>query len=353
MKNKPLLKQQIFLFAIITTLFCGCYTEQWSTSRENSLPVEISIDVIKPPYIQIPTSIKKVLVIDFSLYKNKRFAQRDEAQQLNRNYFLDSLASEYFVSQLISFIDTTTRYEIVRPQKNHYENADSLRWKDIADLCNQYKVDAVIALDQLALNLRVHTTAQNNLWYPVSYTSYNEMAIMDVEIIANWKFFNPAARRAIDKYTFNYKRSFTQQARSGDAAIDFLPSAKKIVKTAGQISAKRYARRIAPYWMRLQREYYAIGNADMQLAKSLIDKNKWDEASAIWLNNSLNADKDVARRCNYNLILAYEVQGDIEKAFKQARATYNTYNNDEAKVYMRRLQQRLKDKQLLEKQFGN
>jgi tetratricopeptide (TPR) repeat protein len=74
---------------------------------------------------------------------------------------------------------------------------------------------------------------------------------------------------------------------------------------------------LLPHWTTTERTYFTNGNIKMRDGVVYAREGQWDKAAELW-QQAYSSSKSAKKQCYaaYNLALAYEMQDNIEEAFK-------------------------------------
>lgn len=104
--------------------------------------------------------------------------------------------------------------------------------------------------------------------------------------------------------------------------------------------------------MKVNRAYYSKGHDDFELTKRYVKTNSWDEAADVWQRLVDSPDLKISGMAAYNMALANEMNGELEIAIAWAKKSYEEFGNRKALNYLRILDKRLADRQILQQQMG-
>jgi hypothetical protein len=121
---------------------------------------------------------------------------------------------------------------------------------------------------------------------------------------------------------------------------------KEVSNKAGHI----YALRLLPYRLRATRDYFVKGTNNFKIAKRRAQLGKWDEAAELWERETTNHKMKIAGRANYNMAIISEINGDLETAKSWAQKSYEDYNNKLGLRYVRILENRQYNNEVLKYQ---
>lgn len=78
----------------------------------------------------------------------------------------------------------------------------------------------------------------------------------------------------------------------------------------------------------------------------------WNDAINKWEEGIIKAEKEKDKaRMAYNIAVAYEVLGDLDKALEAAQNAYSKYNSKEARNYAQQIQSRMRDEEKVDQQL--
>ena len=83
------------------------------------------------------------------------------------------------------------------------------------------------------------------------------------------------------------------------------------------------------------------------------DVGDWNEAIRVWESALITAPAKEAGYMAYNIAVAYEVLGDLDKAREWAQKSYTQYGNDDGDNYVRTINQRVRNEEIAREQLGN
>lgn len=220
-----------------------------------------------------------------------------------------------------------------------------LSWEIVAMLCNEYKTDALFALEKYdtdtRLNYSVNPLKLGNLSLP------ENMVTMETVIKTGWRIYDPARRLILDEFSFKEALVYEGQGINPVTAVEGLLKRKEAIKEVSNIAGQKYATRILPYNFRVTREYFVKGTDNFKLAKRKARTGKWNEAGMIWENELLNPKRKIAGRACYNMAIINEINGFIDEAIGWAQKSYEDYRIRKALRYFKILEGRKYDREVL------
>ncbi len=345
--NKPFeLKRSTVIGGIILSLaVASCDVFGPSVYFENTEKDNIRIEILRPADTIVNPSVHNVLFfvqpgINTLLAVTpgkEQFVSLPESQKLDS-------ACLYSMADLLS---GSPRFTLMEPEKLFEPaNGHSYNWNEIDTLCAQAGVDGCLILSALEVEIAVNREVE----------SYNRgegyYATGKFRLSATWRFYDPAKQNIISKIVRvgnSFEGSITEYPEEAFLALaDFKSMSFDFASQAGE----DYAKWIAPYWELTDRYIYLSGNHDMEIARNYADSGKWSDALSIWRKYRGSEKVVVAKHASFNSIVAYEVLDQLDSALNLANDTYRKFGTVEANDYAVLLEDRIREKQMVERQLG-
>lgn len=95
------------------------------------------------------------------------------------------------------------------------------------------------------------------------------------------------------------------------------------------------------------------GTDNLKMSHRRAIAGDWDGVAELWKKELSNPDSKIAGRANYNMAISNEIKGDLDKAIEYAQRFYTDYENNMAIDYIKILQYRVKQKNVLNQQRTN
>ena len=133
-------------------------------------------------------------------------------------------------------------------------------------------------------------------------------------------------------------------------ALEAITGRKEAVMDISSNMGHNYALRTHPFKIRVTREYYVRGTDNFEIAKRRAQTGNWDGAAELWEIETKNPKAKIAGRACYNMAIINEINGDLDKALEWARKAYENYNNKLSLRYIRILEHRKANENLLKVQ---
>ncbi|OFX59777.1 MAG: hypothetical protein A2046_08605 [Bacteroidetes bacterium GWA2_30_7] len=336
------------VFSILTLIFTSCSTSS------------ITMKVLVPAQITVPTNIKKLAVANRSLPgKGEKFNNILEGVLTGEGIQVDREASFRCVDGVADVLVSSPRYTVKVPSNLDLRGTGTtewpipLEWNEVERICKENDADALIALEIFDSNTGIrYSTKEAKKKVGDKEVPYTEhTATMDIGIMAGWRIYNPSNQAIVDQNIFTDHKFWYGQGEKQEQALGRLPAQRSCIIEAGKFAGSQYGIRISPVWVSVSRAYYTKGVDDFETAKLKVRANQWAEAAEIWQKYVSNSDTKIAGRAAYNMALACEVDGKLDLAIDWAKKSYSEFKNKSARSYMNTLTQRQADQQKLNQQM--
>ncbi len=318
------------------------------------------LQVLKPADVTVPEHIQKVAIVNRTRPdKENKTLNVVEGIFSGEGIGADKEGAEECIFGLRTALARTPRYEVVQPAGLNLKGTGTsvfpqpLSWPDVKKICEENKVDAVIALEAFDSDSRMHRDTR-----PVTVTNKDGsksqvpeyLASLEMRLTCGWRIYDAKNEKIIDEHRSEAHRGFDSKGATPQAAESGLPWRRDAVKSTGQHAGDLYCYRIAPMWINVSRSYYKKGSDDLSDAAYFVRRGNWNDAIALWQKETGNADRKVAGRACYNMALASEKEGKLETALDWANKSFKN-GDKESPRYISILKGRIADQERLKDQM--
>lgn len=335
------MKNKIYIFTIlIIFITSSCRTVSF-----------VNFQVLKPAEVTLPNHVKSFSVVNNSFMQN-RYSKLIKKKKTNIDYKLlnidttkvESLTTKYIIKNLNEMLNDSPLYKnTVLISKN--SKAEKLSWDYVSSICKQNNTDALISLEAF-----IHYDSVNFDGFYSDY-GYVYYTYINFKVTTVWRIYDPYEKEIIYRDIQISDVPFDSYAYSFKESIKEIPSDKVVSEEIANYVANEFFRKISPAWTDCSRMYFT-GSTNMLKAKKSVENNYWKEAAELWQNDLNKQNRRIAGDAAYNMALAFEMEGDIEKALIWAKKSYQQFNNKWALDYIKKLEKRLKEQVKLNKQFA-
>ena len=339
----------IFLLAA-AGLFTSCSTMSY-------MPIEIAD---KPPEmvdhkIQSLTLINRATDFRFENFNKDTLQQSLYKKQFKTDTLLfDSNSADTLLIALGDMLFESGRFDIVIPEEREIDRNTNrsypvaLDWEKADSIATAFNTDGVLSLDHFRTRL-ITNYEKETLYDQMTNSFYSGYYVqMKVGYDALFRLYYPEEK----ELTKNILITDTLIWEDADTDIRTLfgrfTPAKDALAEAGIHAALRLSEKIAPVWQRVNRSYFSKGHPLLEEAHRKILEEDWESAAKIWTElTGTGFSKDVRSKAEFNLALANELLGDLNKAIEWGIKSYRTRYRPVTHNYLETLN--LRKKRLEEK----
>lgn len=329
----------IFLFVLIGLNACMSTT---------------ALDVIKPADIDVPKAITSFGVVQRNeAAEGDKMGKRLEGFLTGEGIGVDKRSAVYVVNGLVLELSKSPKYTIKQAELNEQlygtgklMMAPALDWNMVEAICNNNGVDALIVVEGFDsdVNTDIDFRDVEKKVEGGAVTERVFSARMNVDTDVNWRLYDPQTKTIIDTFHDNVGSSEKRTGSSESSAKRNLPSTERLVKRGAEQLGVRYARRISPTKVKVQRDYYSKGSYRMKSAKKKMQLKDYDGAISLWDQEyRLTFKSKQKKKAAFNLALGYEAKSDFEQAIYWADLAKKAGSKKESYYY----------KLLVDRQYDN
>lgn len=324
----------------------------------------VGIQVLQPAQLVIPDHVNTIAVIDRS--KPSSGWATAALNLLNDNaLFQDRNGRVKAVEGLTKTLTQTPRFVVksTTVELNGSETGTSMLapmdWRDIERICQDYRVDAVAAIEMFEPRNDIRITKgeiiEKKDGKDVKRTEFTANRTMNLRF--GWRLYDPQSRQVLDEYIISKNATNSGKGDSEKSARTNLSSGTASVENLSLQAGNEYGKRIAPTWITVHRTYFSSGDGvfkePMKQAVRDVETAQWLKAQEIWTPiASQKEDKKSAGKATFNLAVANEALGKLETALAFANSAYSDYAVSEAKDYIEILKQRINDSERIKTQLN-
>ncbi|MCW3118745.1 MAG: hypothetical protein JWM28_2827 [Chitinophagaceae bacterium] len=331
-----------------------------SSCRSTNL---VFISVKEPAPVTVPNYVKSVAIVNRSIAS-------DKTKVLDAIHKVFSLESKTLVEEggkacingLNDEMIANNRFErIVKLDTTELRSFGAgvfpspLDWAQVEKICSDTKTDALFSLELFDTDTKLSYSTSSG----VTNTVFGKLPLpqhhvnMNTLVRTGWRMYDPAGRVVLDEWNISKDLQFSGNGINPVAAAGGLIGKKEAVIQVSNMAGHLYASRIDPYWIRVHRDYFVKGSANLAMAKRKAQTGNWDDAGELWKKETNSGSGKVAGRACYNMAIINEINGDIDGAIMWAQKAYENYNVKIALRYVNILRNRKANNELLRMQNSN
>ena len=313
----------------------------------------ISIQVAVKPEYPISEDVQSLAILNRSLTRRFSDLKADSLEKIliaNKmmmdSLFRDSIASDTAIQVAAQALFGSGRFDVVVPEARNIIRTDNngivnpLDTAFINEICRDFKVDAVLILENFAERLESKYTL--NTKNGVFYENNEYSAATDVVYVSDWRLYRRNNFKPVIRFQVADTIFWRHYSYSLEDLYSQMPRIKEALVGGGIEAGLKLTKYISPKWVNQTRYYFVTGKDEIDAAIPLIKNNKWEEAAAVWMRYATVDSKAVRSKVEYNLALAAEMVGKIDMAIEWGLKSFKTRYSRAAEAYLKKLDTLLK-----------
>jgi hypothetical protein len=342
--------KRILQLLLILTLLVSCKTNQ------------LFLNVVEPAPVTVPSYVKTVGVINRSMptEETKVFDAIErvftlESVDLDKDgafEAINGLSDELMGKNRFSEVKTLNDIDFRTSRLEGFPTP--LSWEIVSQICNETSTDALFSLEKYDTDTHVSYAANKvDIQTPLGNIPGIEHQVdMQTLVKTGWRIYDPASKSILDEYIYEESIHNSGKGINPLVAAQALSGRKDAVRQVSNKSGQGYAYRILPYKISVTRDYFVKGTNNFKIAKRKAQMGLWDEAGELWKKETGNSSSKIAGRAAYNMAIINEINGDVDAALGWAQKAWGDYNIKLALDYVKILQNRKYNSDVLREQ-GN
>jgi len=345
---------EVYLKKIIYFLVAGLIL---ITSVSCTSTRTLTIEIPQQGKKELPSDIQSLTLISRTVDTSYTNLDSDSLQRIffKQNFTLDTIIKD------IQSVDTTIkalgellfesgRYDFVIPENRfldvHRNSFLSIELSPdrVKELCETYNTDAVLSLDHF--KTQVITNYDKDSFFDQLVNGFTAYSYAEMAIIyeALFRVYDPVKERVILREFMRDTIIWEDADRTTTALFRKFTPVKSALSEAGIAVALDFSDIIGTTWRQSRRIYFYKGDSDLKNASLLIDDGNWEPAMALWKNLAeKSSSKSVRSKAEFNVAIAYELQGNLDEAINWALKSYETMYRPVTYNYLEILKRRRND----------
>ena len=324
----------------------------------------VTMNSMRPAEITFPSYVNTLLIVDRTKYK-KDAVNIIEGVLTGELPGEDKAGLQEVVNAFRNQLTYSPRFQTKIATEILVGNSitsafpNQLPWNDINRLCSKYQAEAVVAVEIFDTDFIVtdgkrkvkKEIVEDSVKKVIEVNEYYAQGVGNVTI--GIRLYDPKAQSIVDQQLFRKTNTWEGKGTSVQDALLKLIDKGDATRYVSRIAGTNYAYKIAPMPVRITREFVGTSKKSPALESGTryADIGKWQEAAEIWERGITSAPQKEAGYLCYNVGLAYEVLGDLDKAKIWAQRAYTEYGNKNAQEYVFLLDNRIYEEKRVKEQM--
>lgn len=281
---------------------------------------KVPVSYLEAGRIDIDPEIQNVLIVDRSRARGiEHVLNGAEGVATGESYRLDADSAAIALETLEDVLEDGQRFEIV---DFHVDGraVDTSMWdrelaaRKVRQLCRRAKCDAIIALD--GFDSDTFTSVERDVDREEREVDYE--ATQSTDVVATFRLYDGRSGQVLDEQRMTTGSDHTSGSEdTAQEAAEELPYELAVFDGAAALGAD-YAARISPHTVVDVRSIYSGGDPRMRKARRAAKRGDLRTAARLWQEVARNAEDKVAAKALYNLAVAAESNGNLDRAERLA-----------------------------------
>ncbi|NLU39310.1 MAG: hypothetical protein GXX78_10535 [Bacteroidales bacterium] len=314
---------------------------------------KFTVEIPNTPKFKISDSIQSFTLLNRSITPEFSNFNSDSLQIsfYKQNFrvtqtILDSIAADTTIKVLGELLFESERFDVVIPvDRNIYrllpfaQTPEPLSWNYVESICEQFKTDALIVLENQAMHTNTNYKTQHEFIDFSREKTY--LASVNFKSRTHWRIYDPKKKQIIVDHQKN-EDSLYWESYEYDLRTTFrkLPSIKEAaIQTAVQ-NAVSFSDLIAPSWVEETRYYFVLDDTLIDKSVTLASDGNWKAAYENWKPYADQGKSVKKSKIMFNLALAAEMNGDLDLAIEWAKKSKDAYYREVSNYYINQLNKR-------------
>ncbi len=318
----------------------------------------VRINILKPALVVLPAHIRNIAVIDRSvqaetsenkaeeLLTGELFKQDEQAVRQSINGTID-VCSEF---NLYHLIRTSER---IRGGGSKSTFPELMDWVQVSELCEKHEAEALLAVEifdsDFIISNPVSIARQVLEGKALTGSGFHVTAVAAVNY--GVRLYDPSSKKVLDEYHVTHRLNYEGSGATPQDAFNHLLNKIEAINQTGYEAGRFYGERISPSYYSVVREFYnkPKRNNDLRTGVRRSEVADWTGAIESW-TRALNAKRRIAGRAAFNIAVAWEVLGDLDKAKEWAARSYTDYREKRGNDYHNILVYRIREEEEMKRQ---
>jgi hypothetical protein len=316
--------------------------------------------VLRPANVTFDKSAKNILILNNTVVQPDMIGHTSHLlgeKKKNLSVNTDSLAifclsvvneelqkNEFFENTYLQLASTNTNgsYLIAQPPLNH----------TLKSLQSKFEVDAILSLDKLKVTDKLEE------YYDEGIASY--YAILEANYESSWTVSYPKLNKS-NSFSFKDTIYWDNESFQRKKALGAIPNRYNALIDGALHLGQTTIKKLVPWWDKEDRYFFSTNNKFMKMGLDSVYTKNWKAAIQNWEKGLLKAKPALKAKLMHNMAIAYEIDGDMNKAWEYSQKSASTYTSSSMVDYSifytinqfaSQLKNRLAEIELINKQLG-
>jgi hypothetical protein len=325
----------------------------------------VKLTLVRPAEIVLPKYIKSFVIIDRT--KQIESNQTKLEQTLSGELFhQDEQAVGQLVEGTINLCNGFQRFSFIRSGERYIGGGTKntfptpLDWSEVQKHCQKHSADAVLSIEILDSDFIITNNPFEEI---IKDQNGKELVIPKIKAVGvavvnvGLRLYDPVSKQIIDEYRITERLNFDASGNTIQDAVNSMLNKTEAINQVSYNAGYAFGKRISPYYYTVQRDFYNKPKKSKYIQQGVRKSEvaDWNGAIESWMkvfDSKNKKDRKALGKAAFNIAVAYEVLGDLDKAKEWAAKSYTDYEDEEADNYYKKLQYRIREEAILKTQLG-
>jgi len=321
--------------------------------------VWVNITLVRPSELVMPEYIKSIALIDRT--KQDETPQNKAEQILTGEVFRqDEQAALKLGEGFLEACSGTKRFITVLTAERFTGDGTKstfptpMDWDMVTELCDKYQTDALFSIeifdtDFILTNAPVKIDTKDDAGKIHTRLEFRATGVAVINL--GIRVYDAANRVILDEYRTTHRMNFDAQGGTLQAALNQILDKVEATNKASFDAGFMYGERITPTYYQVTRYFFDHPKKTLGKGVRYSQVGDWKNAIEAWMKPVNGDDRKDAGRAAYNIAVAYEVLGDMEKAKEWAARSHTEFAEKDADEYYKMLCNRVIEERIVKQQM--
>ena len=317
----------------------------------------IEIQVLEPASEPLVPEISSAILLNRTIIDEEEQEKYEDSHFPHNDIALFNKASTEIVFALADILNESPGMDLIDEDQlleisedKLVRDPEPLEAEFIVYICDSLNTNAVLSLEFLSMELpdEIKLTRRSS----ENYTRDFYTGEISLKINALWRAYRRYDGGIQDEHLWLDTLVWQHASFIANEIPDYLPRPEEATMEGAYYTALSYARRISPYWIVQERNYFSRGNLKLRRASDFIRSDQFENAEKIYEDLLERRNKNVVAAAAFNLAFINEIRGDYRQALLWARRSYKYHRHSVTADYIEILEERFEKSAELDEQLG-
>jgi tetratricopeptide (TPR) repeat protein len=318
----------------------------------------VRINLLKPALVVLPSHIRNIAIIDRSVQAET--SENKVEQVLTGELFKqDEQAVRQTIDGTIDVCSEFNLYQMIRTSERFTGGGTKstfpapMDWNKVSGLCKKHNAEALLAVEIFDTDFIVANPVSIAMQVLEGKALSGGGFHVSAVAVINYgvRLYDPVYKKILDEYHVTHRLNYEGSGATPQDAMNHLLNKIEAINRTSYAAGRIYGERISPSYYTVIRYFYSKPRRkdDFWMGVRRSEVADWNGAIEAW-SKVLNEKRRIAGRAAFNIAVAYEVLGDLEKAKEWAAKSYTDFREKRGNDYYNDLVYRIREEAEIRRQ---